>query len=81
MSWGFKGLVIHDYKTDNIFMDSRQMLYAGNDLILTSTTIIVADIVIALGLTTWGFFAIFVIFAIRYFLTRRKLNKKEEAQK
>jgi len=52
MSWGFKGLVIYDYKTDNIFMDSRQMLYAGNDLILTSTTIIVADIVIALGLTT-----------------------------
>ena len=37
--WGFKGLVICDYKTDNTFMDSRQMLYAGNDLILTSTTI------------------------------------------
>jgi beta-glucosidase len=36
--WGFKGLVICDYKTDNSFMDSRQMLYAGNDLILTSTT-------------------------------------------
>ena len=35
--WGFKGLVICDYKTDNSFMDSRQMLYAGNDLILTST--------------------------------------------
>ena len=35
--WGFKGLVICDYKTDNFFMDSRQMLYAGNDLILTST--------------------------------------------
>ena len=37
--WGFRGLVICDYKTDNTFMDSRQMLYAGNDLILTSTTI------------------------------------------
>ena len=37
--WGFQGLVICDYKTDNTFMDSRQMLYAGNDLILTSTTI------------------------------------------
>lgn len=35
--WGFKGVVICDYKTDNTFMDSRQMLYAGNDLILTST--------------------------------------------
>ncbi len=35
--WGFEGLVICDYKTDNAFMDSRQMLYAGNDLILTST--------------------------------------------
>ena len=37
--WGFRGLVICDYKTDNTFMNSRQMLYAGNDLILTSTTI------------------------------------------
>ena len=37
--WGFRGLVICDYKTDNTFMDSRQMLYAGNDLILTSTQI------------------------------------------
>ena len=37
--WGFRGLVICDYKTDNTFMDSRQMLYAGNDLILTSTSI------------------------------------------
>lgn len=34
--WGFDGLVISDYKTDNSFMDSRQMLYAGNDLILAS---------------------------------------------
>ena len=41
--WGFKGLVICDYKTDNTFMDSRQMLYAGNDLILTST-----------GITMWN---------------------------
>ncbi|MBO7364923.1 MAG: glycoside hydrolase family 3 C-terminal domain-containing protein [Lachnospiraceae bacterium] len=35
--WGFRGLVICDYKTDNSFMNSRQMLYAGNDLILAST--------------------------------------------
>lgn len=35
--WGFRGLVISDYKTKNDVMDSRQMLYAGNDLILTST--------------------------------------------
>jgi beta-glucosidase len=35
--WGFKGLVISDYKTSNAYMDSKQMLYAGNDLILTST--------------------------------------------
>lgn len=34
--WGFRGLVISDYKTDNSVMDSRQMLYAGNDLILAS---------------------------------------------
>lgn len=34
--WGFKGLVISDYKTDNTVMNSRQMLYAGNDLILAS---------------------------------------------
>jgi beta-glucosidase len=34
--WGFKGLVISDYKTGNSYMDSRQMLYAGNDLILAS---------------------------------------------
>lgn len=34
--WGFRGLVICDYKTDNSVMDSRQMLYAGNDLILAS---------------------------------------------
>lgn len=34
--WGFEGLVICDYKTDNKVMDSRQMLYAGNDLILAS---------------------------------------------
>ena len=34
--WGFNGLVISDYKTDNKVMDSRQMLYAGNDLILAS---------------------------------------------
>lgn len=34
--WGFEGLVICDYKTDNSVMDSRQMLYAGNDLILAS---------------------------------------------
>ncbi len=34
--WGFNGLVICDYKTDNLVMDSRQMVYAGNDLILTT---------------------------------------------
>lgn len=34
--WGFRGLVICDYKTSNLHMDSRQMLYAGNDLLLTS---------------------------------------------
>ena len=34
--WGFEGLVISDYKTSNSVMDARQMLYAGNDLILTS---------------------------------------------
>ncbi len=34
--WGFDGVVISDYKTDNSVMDSRQMLYAGNDLILAS---------------------------------------------
>ncbi len=34
--WGYQGLVICDYKTNNSLMDSRQMLYAGNDLILTS---------------------------------------------
>lgn len=34
--WGFRGLVISDYKTDNTVMNSRQMLYAGNDLILAS---------------------------------------------
>ena len=34
--WGFEGLVICDYKTE-AYMNSRQMLYAGNDLILTST--------------------------------------------
>lgn len=34
--WGFRGLVICDYKTDNFYMDSKQMLYAGNDLILAS---------------------------------------------
>lgn len=34
--WDFKGLVICDYKTNNSVMDSRQMLYAGNDLILAS---------------------------------------------
>lgn len=34
--WGFNGLVICDYKTDNSFMNSRQMLFAGNDLILAS---------------------------------------------
>ena len=33
---GFDGVVICDYKTDNTVMDSRQMLYAGNDLILAS---------------------------------------------
>lgn len=36
--WGFNGLVICDYKTDNEFMDARQMVYAGNDLILASLT-------------------------------------------
>ncbi len=34
--WNFEGLVICDYKTDNKVMDSRQMVYAGNDLILAS---------------------------------------------
>ncbi len=34
--WGFEGLVICDYKTDNSFMHAKQMLYAGNDLILAS---------------------------------------------
>lgn len=34
--WGFRGMVISDYKTGNSFMFSRQMLYAGNDLILAS---------------------------------------------
>ena len=34
--WGFRGLVICDYKTSNLHMNSRQMLYAGNDLLLTS---------------------------------------------
>jgi beta-glucosidase len=34
--WGFKGLVISDYKTSNDYMDAKQMLYAGNDLILAS---------------------------------------------
>lgn len=36
--WGFKGLVICDYKTSNLHMNSRQMLYAGNDLLLTSVS-------------------------------------------
>lgn len=36
--WGFKGLAICDYKTDNFFMDAKQMVYAGNDLILASLT-------------------------------------------
>ena len=34
--WGFRGMVVSDYKTE-AFMDARQMLYAGNDLILVST--------------------------------------------
>ncbi len=34
--WNFRGLVICDYKTDNKVMNSRQMLYAGNDLVLAS---------------------------------------------
>lgn len=34
--WGFRGLVICDYKTEG-YMGAKQMLYAGNDLILTST--------------------------------------------
>ncbi len=36
--WGFEGLVICDYKTTDDFMKSKQMLYAGNDLILASLT-------------------------------------------
>lgn len=36
VEWGFNGLVISDYKTSNAVMDARQMVYAGNDLILTS---------------------------------------------
>ncbi|MBE7088484.1 MAG: hypothetical protein E7370_03065 [Clostridiales bacterium] len=34
--WGFRGLVICDYKSGEVFMDAKQMLYAGNDLILAS---------------------------------------------
>ena len=34
--WGFKGLVICDFHTDN-YMDSKQMAYAGGDLNLTGT--------------------------------------------
>ena len=34
--WGFRGLVICDYKSGEAFMDAKQMLYAGNDLILAS---------------------------------------------
>ena len=33
--WGFVGLAICDYKTE-AYMNSRQMVYAGNDLILVS---------------------------------------------
>ena len=33
--WGFVGLAICDYKTET-YMNSRQMVYAGNDLILVS---------------------------------------------
>ena len=33
--WGFRGLAICDYKTE-AYMNSRQMVYAGNDLILAS---------------------------------------------
>lgn len=36
--WGFEGLVICDYKSGEVFMDAKQMLYAGNDLILASVT-------------------------------------------
>ena len=35
--WGFKGSVICDYHTDT-YMDSKQMLYAGGDLNLCSTS-------------------------------------------
>lgn len=35
--WGFRGMVISDYKTDDSFMASKQMIYAGNDLHLAST--------------------------------------------
>ena len=34
--WGFQGSVICDYHTD-VYMDSKQMLYAGGDLNLCST--------------------------------------------
>ena len=34
--WGFKGLVICDFHTDD-YMDSKQMIYAGGDLNLTGT--------------------------------------------
>ncbi|MBR1813120.1 MAG: glycoside hydrolase family 3 C-terminal domain-containing protein [Lachnospiraceae bacterium] len=35
--WGFSGVVISDYITDGKLMPARQAVYAGNDLILTST--------------------------------------------
>lgn len=105
--WGFVGLAICDYKTED-YMNSRQMVYAGNDLILVSlpelywndvdessiedvyivrqsaknilytvansnsmnvdivgyslewwiTAFIVVDVVAAVALAVWGFFAI-----------------------
>ena len=30
--WGFKGSIICDFKTNNEYMNSKQMLYAGGDL-------------------------------------------------
>ncbi len=35
--WGFKGVVISDYITVGSLMPAKQAIYAGNDLILTST--------------------------------------------
>ena len=36
--WGFEGVVISDYITVGSLMPAKQAIYAGNDLILTSTS-------------------------------------------